>query len=86
MGHNLLQRSGALWAKYQQDVAQVAEEQESLERESKKLDADRKRFAKTPRGGSAKRLELKAQLAAFSTYEPFPYEREKQRILASFAK
>ena len=82
-GKKILQWRTALQAKYQQDMARLMDEQASLERETKKLDAERRRQSKGPRVGSARLLELKAQLAAFSTYDEFPYEREKQRVLAS---
>jgi hypothetical protein len=86
VGNNILQRCGVLWAKYQQDVTRLSEEQASLDRESKKLDADAKRLSKATRVGSVQLLEVKAQLAAFSTYEEFSYEREKQRVLDSLTR
>jgi hypothetical protein len=81
----------ALQQKHRQAQSRLAGELQRLENEAASLDKQEKRNdldtgkAKKPAVGDVRRSRsLSAQAAAFTTYEEFPLEAEKQRLLDSY--
>jgi hypothetical protein len=52
-----------------------------LETKEKRADNERGKLAKPATGNSGKVISLNKQAVALSTYETFPLEAEKQRLL-----
>jgi hypothetical protein len=80
----------ALAVKHQQAAAAMAaklaaanREYQGLEKKEKRADNERGKLAKPATGNSGKVIALNKQAVALSTYEMFPLEAEKQRILDS---
>jgi hypothetical protein len=67
--------------KYQTDLGKLAQQAKDLDKDSKRIQHDAKHLKAKP-VASGPRLRAEAeQLARFSTYAPFPFEREKERLL-----
>jgi len=58
----------------------------ALDKSEKKIERDKKKASKPVRGISSRARNLATQAAAFTTYEQFPLEEEKSRMLALFGK
>ncbi|HVA48384.1 MAG TPA: tetratricopeptide repeat protein [Pirellulales bacterium] len=72
---------GTTQIKYQADVGKLVEKEKSLQKDAKRLAYDAKRL-KSKSAASSPRLRAEmAHLTRFSTYVPFPFEREKARLL-----
>lgn len=68
--------------KRQVDVGKLSLKEQSLKKDRKRIENDARRL-KTKSLGSSPRLRAEAeQLTNFNTYVPFPFEREKKRLLS----
>lgn len=68
--------------KHQSDLGKLAVKKQALETDQKRVENDTRRL-KAKRLGSSPRLRVEAaQLTNFRTYVPFPFEREKERLLS----
>jgi hypothetical protein len=67
--------------RYQEELDRLDRESASLRKIEKRIMADRRKTEKPPTGATPHSRSLAAQAAALPTYEPFPFEEEKQRLL-----
>ncbi len=78
----LLGDRAATGMKYQQDLGKLAQQEDVLKRDTNRLKNDAKRL-RSKSMASSPRLRAEAeQLNRFSTYAPFAFELEKQRLYA----
>lgn len=72
-------------ARYAGQINAVNKELGNLSKEEKRNEVDRKKGQRTPNSiGLIRSRSLANKASAFSTYEPFPLEEEKQRLLDMF--
>ena len=79
----LRQRVGQAQADIAKQVSEIEKELADLDKREKRIDVQEK---KGPRNTSATRTSrrLDAEMTAFTTYDEFPLELEKQRVLDWF--
>ncbi len=76
-------RNGVV-ARGQDALSQLDRDGAGLRREEGKLRNDEKRAKSPATGVTSRSRSMSAKIAAFTTYEEFPIEQEKQRLLDSF--
>lgn len=68
--------------KHTTELGKLAEQEQTLDKERKRLKYDARRL-KAKTAGASPRLRAEGEeLTKFATYAPFPFEREKERLLA----
>jgi chromosome segregation ATPase len=80
----LEQQRAAAAANYQRTFGGLQAAQRKLERIEKQLRASERQLAKPVGSTSAKTSDLKARLPLLTTYEKFPLEQERLRLLEEF--
>jgi hypothetical protein len=80
----LQQRRAAAVAAYQSTVGSLQAAARKLQRIEKQLRVTERELAKTTGSTSAKTSDLKARLPLLTTYEKFPLEQERLRLLKEF--
>ena len=78
----LLIERAATGVKYQNDLSKLAGQEAALDKDRKRIKNDAKRLKSKPVANSPRLRAEAEQLTRFSTYAPFPFEREKERLLA----
>ncbi|HET6881444.1 MAG TPA: hypothetical protein VFI31_14875 [Pirellulales bacterium] len=68
--------------KHQLDVGKLAVKEQALDRDRKRVENGTRRLRAKPLGSSPRLRAEAEQLTNFSTYVPFPFEREKKRLLS----
>ena len=82
--NDLRNKQNELMRQHNSDSQKRTGEERELAKNKSKLDRMEKQQAKaTPTGNDAKTRQLAARVATFSNYEPFPLDREKQRVLSA---
>lgn len=77
-------RVGQSQASIASEIASIEKELGELDKREKRLDVQERKGSKSPVVISRSVRALEAELAAFTTYDEFPLEREKQRVLDWF--
>jgi hypothetical protein len=73
---------GATDVKRHTDAGKLSVKEQSLDKDRKRVEKDARRLKAKPLGSTARLRAAAEQLTNFSTYVPFPFEREKERLLA----
>lgn len=72
----------AIDVKNQFDLGKLAAKEQALEKDRKRVENDTRRLKAKPLGRSPRLRAEAERLINFSTYAPFPFEREKERLLS----
>lgn len=72
--------------KRQVEVGKLSAKEQSLEKDRKRVQKDARRVKNKPLGSTPRLRAQAEQLTNFSTYVPFPFEREKERLLSEAPK
>jgi hypothetical protein len=79
----LLGERDALISRYNAEAKRLGREQVKLGQTEKRIAREEDRNRKTPTGNTDKVHALSQKVSAFTTYEPFPLERAKARLVES---
>jgi hypothetical protein len=79
------QRQGAI-ARNRAEADQVDRRATDLRTADRRLSTEEKRASQPVGGNTAAVVALAAKARAFTTYEPFPFEEERARLLQSLVK
>ena len=84
---NLADRRQATVNRFEGQMKNLNKAYVNLERRAKRIDSDQRKVDRTSPTGNTPRVRAKDALtSALTTYEPFPLEQEKQKLLDSFRK
>ena len=70
--------------RYRGELNNLTEREASLAKQEKRMLAIERKLGRTPSGRSSKGGNLATRAGAFTTYEPFPLDSERQRVLSTF--
>jgi hypothetical protein len=71
-------------ATFNGELARIEAELDDIQRQQKRVEGEQKRISRPTTGDTRRARALAAQAVAFTTYEDFPLEAERQRIVDSF--
>ncbi|HVX09615.1 MAG TPA: hypothetical protein VHC22_00300 [Pirellulales bacterium] len=77
----LLHERDATGAKYQTDLDKLSQQEQALDKDEKRVAGDARRLKTKPVATSPRLRSEALQLTTFSTYSPFRFDREKDRLL-----